>query len=284
MFSNFSYFVRLSLCLLLSTGLHGGLVFYDWMATPVESRLVNAPVMVALLPATVVASPELSKVSQSEPVPVSSNKTPRSVEAQQPFATPQPVASASKVVTPKKAAKKTPSVERVDRAESEPNTAVASAEMVCMQPQDVVIDGASEMPEISQPVVDSVATDSPVVAAANKLSSVAIQRIEESLLTATTTSSQELTQAIPSYRSNPLPEYPFLARQKHWEGVVWLLVDVSADGLVDDLRVEQSCGYRMLDRTASRTVRRWQFTPAKRAGLPVLSQVRIPIRFHLEDD
>ena len=53
--------------------------------------------------------------------------------------------------------------------------------------------------------------------------------------------------------------------------------------LVDDLRVEQSCGHRVLDRAASRTVRRWQFSPAKRAGLPVSSQARIPVRFRLED-
>jgi protein TonB len=284
MLSNLSYFVRLSLCLLLSTGLHGGLVFYDWAVAPAESRLANAPVMVSLLPATNVASPALSKVSPPVPAPVSPNKTPHSVEAKQAFATPQPVASVSKAATPKKASKKTPIVERVDQAEAEPNMAVAPTEMVCTQPQDVVFDRSSEMLESRQSVVSSAATDSMAVTAVNNLSPVAIQRIEEGLLTGTAASSQNLIQAIPRYRSNPLPEYPYQARQKHWEGVVWLLVDVSAAGLVDDIRVEQSCGYRILDRTASRTVRRWKFTPAKRAGLPVLSQVRIPVRFHLEDD
>jgi len=88
---------------------------------------------------------------------------------------------------------------------------------------------------------------------------------------------------MPNYRNNPLPEYPYIARQRHWEGVVWLLVDVSAKGLVDDVDVEQSCGHRVLDRAASRTVRRWEFTPATRAGMPVESQVRIPVRFSLED-
>jgi len=92
-----------------------------------------------------------------------------------------------------------------------------------------------------------------------------------------------LTEAMPNYRNNPLPEYPYIARQRHWEGVVWLLVDVSAKGLVDDVDVEQSCGHRVLDRAASRTVRRWEFTPATRAGMPVESQVRIPVRFSLED-
>ena len=87
---------------------------------------------------------------------------------------------------------------------------------------------------------------------------------------------------MPDYRNNPLPEYPFIARQKHWQGVVWLLVDVSAKGLVDAVDLEQSCGYRALDRAASRAVQRWEFTPAKRGGLPIASQVRIPVRFSLE--
>jgi protein TonB len=94
---------------------------------------------------------------------------------------------------------------------------------------------------------------------------------------------EALVEAMPNYRSNPLPEYPYIARQRHWEGVVWLLVDVSAEGLVDDVDVERSCGYRALDRSARKTVQRWEFTPAMRAGLPVESQVRIPVRFSLED-
>jgi protein TonB len=92
-----------------------------------------------------------------------------------------------------------------------------------------------------------------------------------------------LVEAMPNYRNNPLPEYPYIARQRHWEGVVWLVVDVSAEGLVDDVDVERSCGYRTLDRSARKTVQSWQFTPAMRAGLPVESQVRIPVRFSLEE-
>ena len=93
---------------------------------------------------------------------------------------------------------------------------------------------------------------------------------------------EALIEAMPDYRNNPLPEYPLIARQRHWQGVVWLLVDVSAKGLVDDVALERSCGFRVLDKAASRAVQRWEFTPAKRAGLPVASQVRVPVRFSLE--
>ncbi len=94
---------------------------------------------------------------------------------------------------------------------------------------------------------------------------------------------EALVEAMPDYLNNPLPEYPYIARQRHWQGVVWLLVDVSASGLVEDVDVERSCGHQVLDRAASRTVKRWEFTPATRAGLPVESRVRIPVRFSLKD-
>ena len=62
---------------------------------------------------------------------------------------------------------------------------------------------------------------------------------------------------------------------------MWLVVDVAANGSVEGVEVERSCGYRVLDRAASRTVKDWEFTPATRAGLPVESRVRIPVRFSL---
>lgn len=93
---------------------------------------------------------------------------------------------------------------------------------------------------------------------------------------------ESLTAAIPKKTGNPLPEYPLIAREKNWQGVVWLLVDVSDRGEVVNLVVEKSCGYRALDRSALQAVRQWQFTPAHNIGVPVKSQVRIPVRFQLE--
>jgi protein TonB len=156
----------------------------------------------------------------------------------------------------------------------------SSAEMVCMTPQDVVFDDLPEMFSDRQPEAATAA----VATAPDEVSDSAPQTFEKGLLDSAALSAyrSSLIEAVPNYRSNPLPEYPRLARQKHWEGVVWLLVDVTAEGLVDDLRVEQSCGHKVLDRTARRTVKRWQFSPAQRAGVPVASQVRIPVRFRLE--
>ncbi|HKL24785.1 MAG TPA: energy transducer TonB [Desulfuromonadales bacterium] len=89
--------------------------------------------------------------------------------------------------------------------------------------------------------------------------------------------------ARPRYRSNPLPEYPYLARQRHWQGEVWLMVTVSAAGRVEELEVAESSGYGVLDKAALKSVRRWRFFPAEKAGLRVASQVRVPVRFKLRD-
>ena len=93
---------------------------------------------------------------------------------------------------------------------------------------------------------------------------------------------EQFTDAIPAYLSNPVPDYPRLARRRSWQGVVWLLVEVTSTGDVADLAVEQSSGYRILDQAAFETVRSWTFVPARSGGVAVASQVRVPVEFVLE--
>lgn len=291
MFSKLSPIFKLSLCLLLSTGLHGGLVFYNWMTPPAEPRSENAPVVVSLLPVTNVVPPTLtespkplSQQAMSSKAATTKNSpaktVPRTVKAQQPSTAKRSATAAPKIVAAKPLPKKPPVAVVVD----EPRMKMASAELVCMTPQDVLFDplpvlfadnNTEVAPARVETTTDNISTR--VQQASQHASDKSVLDLSSLAMT------QSLVEAIPNYRSNPLPEYPFLARQKHWEGVVWLLVDITAEGLVDDLRVEQPCGHRVLDRAASRTVRRWQFSPATRAGVPVESQVRVPVRFRLED-
>ncbi len=53
------------------------------------------------------------------------------------------------------------------------------------------------------------------------------------------------------------------------EGEVRLDVHVGADGRVIDVRLRQSSGSPLLDRTAIDTVKRWRFDPATVDGQPV---------------
>ena len=281
MLNNFPSLLRLSLCLLFSATLHGGAVFYDWMSDPAESRLANAPVVVSFLPVTDVASTVLPEMPKPSPDLTSAVTKPRAEEVEQFVAKPKPVPAAPKKIVKKVLPKKSSSPVITEESEA----VTQPADMVCMASQDAVYEELTELFTESSAVLAADGKDLSQDESTNRAEQKDSQTAESSFFdSASVAAYQALVEAVPNYRSNPLPEYPYLARQKHWEGVVWLLVDVSSDGLVDDLRIEQSCGHRILDRTASRTVNRWQFSPATRAGLAVSSQVRIPVRFRLEDD
>ena len=92
------------------------------------------------------------------------------------------------------------------------------------------------------------------------------------------------TSAVPRYRSNPRPPYPYQARSRGHEGLVILTAEVREDGRVNSIRLKRSSGYSSLDQSALSTVRSWLFEPAKRLGMAVASVVEIPVRFSLQDD
>jgi periplasmic protein TonB len=257
MMTNIPPVLRLTIFLFLSMGLHGGLAFYEWMSEPSDSVAGVAPVSVSLLPA-------------AKPMPI--------ITTSEPEQAPTPPRKPSR---PKLKPKAEPLVEKIEKASFKKNpdakivekiiVASPAPELVCLTPQEPDTEGSpGAVAATSAPVEETVLLASLVTGD--------VQVVNESPSFA-----NSLVEATPHYRSNPLPEYPRLARKKHWEGVVWLLVDVSADGSVEDLDVEKTCGHKVLDRAAGRTVKRWQFSPATRGGLPVSSQVRIPVRFRLED-
>src|SRR5574337_83099 len=85
----------------------------------------------------------------------------------------------------------------------------------------------------------------------------------------------------PNYGINPLPKYPLVAREKGYEGTVYLRVLVRADGRVERLTVDRSSGYEILDRAAIDSVKDWAFFPAKKGGKSVESWVLLPVKFAL---
>lgn len=84
------------------------------------------------------------------------------------------------------------------------------------------------------------------------------------------------------YLSNPRPDYPPDARRLRQQGVVYLSVEVGADGRPTDVAVSRSSGFPELDQAAAAAVRRWLFAPARAGGLAMASHVEIPVRFSLE--
>jgi periplasmic protein TonB len=87
--------------------------------------------------------------------------------------------------------------------------------------------------------------------------------------------------SVPRYDLNPPPHYPRVARRRKYTGIVTLNVRVTADGRVAQVRIADSSGYAVLDRSAAISVKAWQFTPARRGGLPVAMWVRVPVRYEL---
>jgi len=82
---------------------------------------------------------------------------------------------------------------------------------------------------------------------------------------------------------NPKPPYPTAARRLRHEGNVTVKVLVSKNGDPSSVLLEKSSGFRELDESAVATVKRWRFRPGTKAGIPVDSEIVIPIRFRLVD-
>lgn len=85
------------------------------------------------------------------------------------------------------------------------------------------------------------------------------------------------------YQHNPKPEYPNLARRRGWEGTVLLLVEVTEKGQVTSVKLQNSCGYTILDKAARKAVKNWRFLAGTAGGRPVTSAILIPVHFKLHD-
>lgn len=72
-----------------------------------------------------------------------------------------------------------------------------------------------------------------------------------------------------TWSGNTPPPYPGMARRLGDQGEVRLDVHVGADGRVTEVRLKQSSGSTLLDRTAIDTVKKWRFRPATVDGRPV---------------
>ncbi len=93
-----------------------------------------------------------------------------------------------------------------------------------------------------------------------------------------------VSSAYPRYRENPPPGYPETARQRGYEGVVLVAVEILTDGRVGKAVVRQSSGYAILDHTAVAAVKDWKFVPAKKSGVPYKTWAELPIKFVIHEN
>lgn len=87
---------------------------------------------------------------------------------------------------------------------------------------------------------------------------------------------------VAAYLNNPGPKYPSASIRMHEQGIVMLLVLVSAEGRAEQVTVEKSSGFSRLDDAAVDVIKnRWRFVPAKQGDKAVAAWVRIPMSFAL---
>lgn len=79
------------------------------------------------------------------------------------------------------------------------------------------------------------------------------------------------------------PAYPRHAREMGWEGTVLLRMEIAADGMVAQLKVQRSSGHRLLDQAAIAAAQRWRFVPETDGGFTMPAIVDVPVRFDLAD-
>ncbi len=86
-----------------------------------------------------------------------------------------------------------------------------------------------------------------------------------------------------AYLQNPKPPYPPLAFRLRAEGRVVLIAEVLPNGQSGSVRIVESSGNELLDKSALETVKKWKFTPARKDGVIITQAVRIPITFSLKN-
>ena len=81
--------------------------------------------------------------------------------------------------------------------------------------------------------------------------------------------------------NNPAPAYPRMSRKLHESGIVLLEILILPDGTVGEIRVKESSGFKRLDETAVRAVKRWTYIPAHRGDKAIAYWYQQPVEFSL---
>lgn len=282
-----SYFVRLLVFILISTGLHLLVLQLGIFSQAEVSHrqpshgigLVARPSQQFLAPPSV--SPEVKELSlQPQPKrPVVAK--PKPVQAKSVVSPKREIAE--KKVAKRKVPETKPAVTLLDPVIEKPPVAESVPEAV-VEKNELVVEDENVSPQnpISEPLPMAEESAAPQSAAASSASGA------DNIVVAPVVGSQSLPQkgfkeASPRYDLNPEPDYPEAARRRGQEGTVQLDVLVLADGRVGEVTLAHSSGYRNLDRAAIRAVRKWQFKPAWSFFGPVESRVIVPVDFVLNN-
>jgi len=77
------------------------------------------------------------------------------------------------------------------------------------------------------------------------------------------------------------PEYPLIAKNNNWQGIVVLDVEILSSGSVGRVILKKSSGYEILDNAAISAAKEWKYTPAQLENKPVVAWLAVGIEFRL---
>ena len=87
----------------------------------------------------------------------------------------------------------------------------------------------------------------------------------------------------PSLSSHQPPQYPQQMRRRGIEGRTELKILINQVGIVQEIEVKESSGYKKLDQAAQAAVKQWQFDPAQQEKSEISSWIIVPIKFELNN-
>ena len=79
------------------------------------------------------------------------------------------------------------------------------------------------------------------------------------------------------------PQYPRKARMQSIEGWVTLQFNITPAGTVSDIKILDSKPSRIFDRAAVKALRKWKYRPKIEDGKPVEKNLRVQLKFTLEE-
>lgn len=79
------------------------------------------------------------------------------------------------------------------------------------------------------------------------------------------------------------PPYPAQARRRGQEGRVVIRLTIGEDGVVRGASVETGSGNSAFDEAALKALCAWKFSPERRWGKAVVSELLVPVEFRLKD-
>lgn len=281
-----SYFVRLSVFLLISIGLHLLVLQFEISRHVEVSQQQGAHHGVGFV---VRPSKQFLQLAMSPavPEPRTSSRQQQPVEPKPKTEPLKPAIEPKKVVVSQKNESEKVKVSKPKPAEplTEPGRAKAPVAEVVREAEKAPVVDEKNLPEkivtIGPEVAESKTlamqspTDTSVLSASDGLAAAASVAKEHGQ------SQKTFAQASPRYDLNPEPAYPESAQRRGQEGTVRLDVLVLANGKVGEVTLEHSSGYHKLDRAAIRAVRFWLFKPAMSLAGPIESRVIVPVDFVL---